>query len=181
MSQPSATGQSRPLVPGFVLDALIGRGAVGAVWAATRDGDGRRFAVKVVPGSAVRAGAAQALRENGVLSRVDNPHVVRLEQALPLEDGAMALVLQLASGGSLEQVVTSRGHLSAGETVTVLAPLAGALADLHAVGVVHSDLSPGNVLFTADGMPLMGDLGVARLVGELPEQVHGTTGFLVRR
>ena len=178
MSPRGAPGEPRPVVPGFALRALIGRGAVGTVWAATRVEDGRRFAVKVVPGAAAQAATAQAMRESGVLSRLDNPHVVRLERALALQDGSLALVLQLASGGNLAQVVTSRGHLSPGETVTILAPLAGALADLHTAGVVHSDLSPGNVLFTADGMPLLGDLGVARLIGELPEQVHGTSGFV---
>lgn len=164
-----------PAVPGYRLGPVLGRGATGSVHSATRIRDGRRFAVKVVAAS---DGAMQALREHGVLSAFESPHVVRLEESLPLDDGAVALVLQLAEGGSLAQLVATRGHLSAGETVTVLAPLAGALADLHAAGVVHSDLSPPNVLFTATGMPLLSDLGVARLIGELPDHQFGTPGFV---
>src|SRR6478609_7379794 len=158
----------QPQVPGHVVHELIGRGASGAVWAATRVHDRRRVAVKVVAVGAPGAGggadgeaadgnaaAAQAVRELAVLTRIDNPHVVRLHSATPLEDGRLALVLDLVDGGSLAAVVAGRGHLSAGECVTVLAPIARAVADLHTAGVLHGDLSPGNVLFTADGRPML--------------------------
>src|SRR6476646_10037988 len=177
---------SQPRVPGHVVHDLIGRGASGAVWAATRIHDRRRVAVKVVavgaPGVGVGAdgdaAAAQAVRELAVLTRIDNPHVVRLHCATPLEDGRLALVLDLVDGGSLAAVVAGRGHLSAGECVTVLAPIARAVADLHTAGVLHGDLSPGNVLFAADGRPMLSDLGVARLTGERVEDVWATTGFV---
>ena len=52
------------------------------------------------------------------------------------------------------------------------------MADLHALGVVHADLSPGNILFTRQGRPMVSDLGVATLFGELPEVVHATEGFV---
>src|SRR6478609_3388980 len=163
----------QPQVPGHVVHELIGRGASGAVWAATRVHDRCRVAVKVVAVGAPGAGgdadgeaadgeaadgnaaAAQAVRELAVLTRIDNPHVVRLHSATPLEDGRLALVLDLVDGGSLAAVVAGRGHLSAGECVTVLAPIARAVADLHTAGVLHGDLSPGNVLFTADGRPML--------------------------
>ncbi|HSP61170.1 MAG TPA: protein kinase, partial [Ornithinimicrobium sp.] len=64
--------------------------------------------------------------------------------------------------------------LSAGELVTALQPVAGALADLHGTGVVHGDLSTGNVLFLRDGMPVLGDLGAARITGEGPGPSLGT-------
>ena len=61
--------------------------------------------------------------------------------------------------------------------VTVAAPLAQALAAVHAAGLVHGDVSPANVLFTAEGMPLLTDLGVARLVGE-SGAVRGTAEYV---
>jgi hypothetical protein len=64
--------------------------------------------------------------------------------------------------------------------VTTVAPLFRALADLHAAGVVHGDLAPGNVLFTAGGRPLIGDLGVAGLLGGCAgtSDQPGTGGFV---
>ena len=49
--------------------------------------------------------------------------------------------------------------------VTIAAPLAAALAEVHALGVVHGDISPANLLFAADGRPVLSDLGVSRLAG----------------
>jgi hypothetical protein len=50
--------------------------------------------------------------------------------------------------------------------VTTIAPVAAALAHAHEHGVVHGDLSPGNIVFTAEGRPVLTDLGVARVLGE---------------
>src|SRR3712207_899361 len=63
-------------------------------------------------------------------------------------------------------LLTRRGRLRPGEVVTALAPVAAALAHAHERGVVHGDLSPGNVVFTAEGRPVLTDLGVARVLGE---------------
>ena len=119
----------------------------------------------------------QAAREAGVLAGLDHPHVVRLHAATALADGTLALVLDLVDGGSYAAVVAARGHLHPGELVTALSPVSRAVAHLHALGVVHADLSPGNVLFTREGRPMVSDLGVARLFGERPETLHGDRGL----
>ncbi|HET7475810.1 MAG TPA: serine/threonine-protein kinase [Dermatophilaceae bacterium] len=176
MSAPRAPGPPAPDVPGFRLHRLLGAGGTGQVYAATRTYDDRPFAVKVVSGSGEQRD--QALRELEVLAQVDVEHVVRLHAALPLADGAIALVLDLVDGGSLSDVVTARGHLLPGEVVTALVPICRAVADLHERGVVHGDLSPRNVLFTADGRPVLTDLGVAVIIGEPPQAPYGTPGFV---
>ena len=78
----------------------------------------------------------------------------------------LGLIMDYAAGGSLGQLVAGRGRLGPGETVTVLTPIAQALAYLHGQGFTHGDVSPGNVLFTAHGKPLLADLGVARMVAD---------------
>ena len=180
---------SLPQVPGFTLTRRLGAGSTGTVWSATRDADGAPVAIKLVAGPAedgrdletprVAGGAVeQAAREAGVLAGLDHPHIVRLHAATALADGTLALVLDLVDGGSYAAVVTARGHLHPGELVTALSPVSRAVAHLHALGVVHADLSPGNVLFTREGRPMVSDLGVARLFGERPETLHGTEGFI---
>jgi len=125
----------------------------------------------------VRA-SPDAERELAVLRAVAHPHVVRLHQAVVLDDGRLALVLDLVDGGSLASVVGARGHLSPGEVVTVLAPLAQTVADLHADGVQHGDLAPGNVLFDRTGRPVLSDLGTPRITGEPRDEVFGTAGYV---
>ena len=150
-------------IGGYVADELIGYGASAQVWRGHVGRTAEPVALKVLDladGSAVRAARAEA----AVLSALDHPHLVRLRELVP--DGeSIVLVLELAPGGSLAQLLERRGRLSPGEVVAALSPIAAALAYAHDAGVVHCDVSPANVLFRADGSSLLADLGVARLVG----------------
>lgn len=162
-----------PEVPGYRLTTPVGRGSNGPVWRAIPDDGGPDVAVKVLPL------ADQAERELAILRGLRHPHVVGLRDAVLLPDGRqVALVLDLVEGGSLGDLVHARGHLRPGEVVTVIAPLAGALADLHGHGIEHGDLAPGNVLFDASGRPLLADLGTVRITGEPRDEVFGTPGFV---
>ncbi|KGN38857.1 serine/threonine-protein kinase [Knoellia subterranea] len=162
-----------PSVPGYDLVEPIGQGGSGAVWSASGVA-GADVAIKIV--SALDA--EDALVELAVLGGITDPHLVRLHDAIALPSGQVALVLDRLRGGSLGSVVVARGHLSAGETVTVLSPLASTLGRLHAVGVVHGDVSPGNVLLDLDGRPFLSDLGVARIAGTRVGDLRGTDGFV---
>ncbi|MCU1604202.1 MAG: Serine/threonine protein kinase, partial [Modestobacter sp.] len=155
-----------PVVPGYVLEELLGRGGSGEVWRARPRGGGAPVAVKVL----VRGDPERQVREAAMLAELDHPHLVRLHRVVrrDVRGGAtdVALVLDLLAGGSLATLLARRGRLRPGEVVTTAAPVAAALAQAHDRGVVHGDLSPGNVVFTAEGRPVLTDLGTARLVGE---------------
>jgi hypothetical protein len=96
---------------------------------------------------------------------IRNEHLVRQHDAIALADGTLALVMDEPVGGSLADVLGARGPLGPGEAITTLAPLLGALADLHAAGIVHGSLGPGKILYSEDGMPQMGGLESACLRG----------------
>ncbi|MGY1741043.1 MULTISPECIES: protein kinase domain-containing protein [unclassified Blastococcus] len=155
-----------PAVPGYRLEALLGRGGSGEVWRAVPRGGGAAVAVKVL----VAGDPERQAREAALLGELDHPHLVRLVEVVhqPRRGGRarVALVLELLPGGSLAALLARRGRLRPGEVVTAIAPVAAALASAHAAGVVHGDLSPGNVVFTAEGRPVLTDLGVARVLGE---------------
>lgn len=166
-----------PEVPGYRLTRLLGTGSTSAVWRARRDVDDELVAIKVLPGEA----PDEHVREYSMLQHAVGEHVITLHETLALDgpDGpATALVLELLAGGSLAEVVAARGHLTPGETATVITPTAQALAGLHDLGVVHGDLSPGNILLDSTGRPALADLGFARLTGEPPGDVHGTDGYV---
>ncbi len=153
-------------MPGYLLDRLLGRGGSGEVWRARPRHGGSPVAVKVL----VAGDAGRQAREAALLGALDHPHLVRLHEVVhqPRRGGPprVALVLDLLEGGSLAALLARRGRLRPGEVVTALAPVAAALARAHEEGVVHGDLSPGNVVFTAEGRPVLTDLGVARVLGE---------------
>jgi hypothetical protein len=166
----------RPIVPGYDLAELIGVGASSTVWAATKVGAAELVALKIVAADA--PGLEAAGREAQILSGLDPAHLVRLRDRVALPDGRVALALDLMAGGNLRGILAARGHLTPGECVTVLSPVAGVLGRLHAAGVVHADLSPGNILFDREGQPHLADLGSARLAGAADQDVRGTSGYL---
>jgi hypothetical protein len=155
-----------PVVPGYVLEQLLGRGGSGQVWRARPRNGGPPVAVKVL----VRGDAGRQEREAALLGELDHPHLVRLHEVVRREvrggQAEVTLVLDLLAGGSLAALLARRGRLRPGEVVTTVAPVAAALAHAHDRGIVHGDLSPGNVVFTAEGRPVLTDLGTARLVGD---------------
>ncbi|NYJ75081.1 serine/threonine-protein kinase [Allobranchiibius huperziae] len=151
---------ARPQMPGYEVLHPLGAGGSGQVWAVRRS-DGVRLAAKVLG-----ADEGDVLQhEASLLQALRHEHVVRLHEVVTLDDGGQALVMQLAEGGSLAESLRTRDHLTPGELVTVLCPVARALHDLHSMGLVHGDLSPGNLLFTQEGKPLIADLGFSQLAG----------------
>jgi len=164
-------------LPGYDVQEVIGAGATGQVWRARELSSGDTVALKrLLPDADPRA--VEALRrEASLLRTLDTPYVVRL-RAVVDEGPSAVLVLDHAPGGSLANLLARRGALDPGEVITIGGPLAQALAAAHAVALVHGDVSPANVLFTADGMPLLADLGVARVAGERRDRVDGTAEYL---
>lgn len=176
-----------PRVPGYDVGRLLGRGGSADVWLATEQRTGREYALKCFRGAGSRMRGSPAIseedvrREIRILSILDHPHLIRAHNAVRgTEPGSgTALTMDYAAGGSLAQLVSARGRLTVGETVTVLTPIAQALAYLHGKGFTHSDVSPGNVLFTGQGKPMLSDLGVARMLGDPGSAAAtGTGGFL---
>ncbi|AKT52102.1 serine/threonine-protein kinase [Arsenicicoccus sp. oral taxon 190] len=181
---------SRPTVPGYEVEAILGEGASSVVWRARRLADQVLVALKVtreplrrpdpwLSGWSVGPQDAEAVvAELQWLRTLRHPGVVTLLDALVLDDRRLVLVLDLAEGGSLADLVTSRGHLTQEEVTTVLLGLAATLSDLHDLDLVHGDLAPGNVLLDADGRPLVADLGTVSVLGDLVDDPWGTTGFV---
>ncbi|MCK6056248.1 serine/threonine-protein kinase [Micrococcus luteus] len=155
----SELGTAAPRAPGWAPVRLLGAGAQAEVWL-VEDGRGVRAALKVP-----RAGAApDALAAEAQAGRVAHPHLLRVLGVVETDRG-LGVLTEHRAAGTLQDMVQRVGPLSPGQAVTVLVPIAQALACLHREGVVHGDVSPANVLFGVDGSPALADLGVARVVG----------------
>lgn len=169
-----------PVVPGYLLGELIGRGSTASVWAA-RDRDDRDLAVKVVP-IAVGDNEEMLAFELSALAatRTGQEHLVTVHDVIAIQKpvSAVAIVMDRLRHGTLHNLVVTRGHLHPGEVVTVLAPVALTVAQLHDAAVVHGDLSAANIGFDSRGRPVVLDLGVSAVIGTPREEVYGTPGFV---
>lgn len=142
----------RKRVPAPLANEPAWRALQVAELAGTCDAAGADGAAGAAPGEAKAVPAAKAA---GV-SRL--PHVRELYR-LP---DALVAVYDYVEGPTLRELVRERGPLAPGCAVALARQLCQALAPLHAAGVVHRDIAPGNVVVAADGAHLI-DLGIARM------------------
>ena len=155
MSGPRAIGP-------YEVVGSLGEGGMGRVLEVRHpDLPGRRLALKLVRARDLRPEPRRRLvREAERLARVHHPGVVRVHAAGELPEGPY-LVMDLVEGETLAELLTRRGSLPPEEAGALALRLAEALAALHAAGLVHRDLKPGNVLIRPDGSPVLIDFGLA--------------------
>ncbi|MDW8806568.1 serine/threonine-protein kinase [Streptomyces scabiei] len=157
--QPARPGDPSRIGPYRIIGRL-GAGGMGTVHAGVTS-DGTRVAVKVIhPEQAQEAEfRARFTREVALSSRVTGPYVIPL-LAADTEAATPWLATAYVPGPTLDQHVRERGPLSEGSLYALAAATAQALATIHAVGVVHRDVKPQNVILTPAG-PRVLDFGIA--------------------
>src|SRR6185312_7555295 len=176
--RPRRVCHGRPMVismGGYTADEPVASGGSARVFRGHAD-DGRVVAMKVLDGPVDRA-LRRARREAALAAEVNHPHVLEVLDIVGGEN-TVVVVTPFADGGTLADLLARRGFLSVGEALTVLLPVAAAVATAHERGVVHGDLSPANILFETSGRPVLADLGAARAAGELGEPVSATPGYV---
>lgn len=126
---------------------------------------------------AFRADVGDELTADAVaaLTRAPSGALPALIDLATLADGRAVLVLERIEGPTLPELLDRRGTITPGEAVTILAPLAVALAGLHDAGFAHTTLSLATVRFQPDGRPRLTGLGGLR---PLPD---GPAGFELLR
>jgi tetratricopeptide (TPR) repeat protein len=175
-------GWDRLLRPGAVIGRFrllreIGRGGFGVVYEAEDQELNRRIAFKAIrPGTAASGDRPEWLhREAEAVARLNHPSVVTLHD-VGLCDSGPYLILELLKGEPL-QARLARGPLPAPEALRIALAVAQGLAHAHREGVVHCDLTPGNVFLTEDGGVKILDFGLSRMLGR-GSIVGGTRGFM---
>lgn len=149
---------------GYRLVRRLGVGVSSDVWLGS-DGS-ETVAVKVFRKDAERN---RIDAEIEALGRASSRHLVRLEDLAMGPHGIPCLILQRLTQWSLGRVLAV-SRPSAGEAVTILAPLCLAVAELHRVGVAHGRVRGGSVLFDNAGAPVLASFGDAQLFGPMPEE-----------
>lgn len=177
----TAPAPARRTVGGYELVRVLGSGGMGTVYEAI-DADGRQVALKLLhPAFSTDDAARERLRrEVATLHRVRGARVARVLDAEADADEAF-VVTELIDGESLDESVRQHGPLDADELHDLAQGLATALAQIHATGVVHRDMKPGNVMLTDDG-PVVIDFGISQVADDArltqTGLVTGTPGYV---
>lgn len=164
-----------PEIPGYQWSSYIGRGGSADVHRYRQQSPDREVAIKVLRPRVGYEAEAMMRREANVLAQVSNhPGIVSLFATGRTRDGATWMALELCQPPRWQR---GGGVLPVAEVLRSGVVLAGALATLHGVGIVHRDVKPSNVLVSEFGGPVLTDFGIAGAVG-MPLR-HGEGGLSI--
>ncbi len=145
----------------YRVDEVIGTGGYGVVYLAFDRELNRNVALKVLrPERASPEGLARFRREVAVAREISSPRLVRVFDIGSAEN-AIYLTMEHVEGESLKERLR-RGPMSIDEAIATSVAILEGLEALHAAGVIHRDVKPGNVLLGANGEVKLGDFGLAR-------------------
>ena len=159
----------------YRLMELLGKGGMGYVYRAEHTKLGREVALKLLRADYARRrdAVSRFFQEAKTVNRVRHRNIVDVTDFVELDDGTTFIIMELLRGSSLGK--WSRSGVDLPRALAVLVQICDGLGAAHAVGVIHRDLKPDNVIVvpTSDGAELVKllDFGVAKLVNRDDEDV----------
>ena len=161
-------------IPGFTVKRMLGTGAEATVYEAVRDRTSTPVAVKKY--NVVKNMDKEIPREVTIAGLLNHPRCMRVLDSFTAASGAFSVVMPLATGGSLR--ITDAPELTWTGGVVLLHQIGAALAHMHAMGIVHRDVKPANILVFDDGYVLC-DFSISTQLQEGDEMVAGVLGTSV--
>ena len=162
-----AAAEHRDFIGRYRVERVLGRGATGVVYLAHDPVIDRKVAIKLVRAELVDESAhAEYLerfqREAQAAGRCQHPNIVAIYD-FALDGSNPFLVMEYVDGANLADVLRQRGRFAVDAALGVILQVLDALACAHAIGVVHRDVKPANILLTAGERVKVTDFGIARL------------------
>ena len=160
---------------GYRLKRKIASGEGSAVYLTEHEATGREVVLKIlreVPdaGDEDENALNRFLQEFEVIAELDNPNIVRIHD-LGIGDDHAYIAMEYFPAGDLRTRI--RAGMDADEALDVTRQIAGALKSMHAVGILHRDLKPGNIMLREDGSIALIDFGLAKRL-RLRAEITGT-------
>ena len=142
----------------------LGRGTLGDVSVAEDEVTGERVAVRLLP-RALSAEAVQRSRRSIIAASAAHPAFVRVLDSGETSDGRSFMVMELAGGRGLHEILAESEPLEVREALRLALDLGGAVETLHNLGIIHAGLRPRNVRILPEGRVKLMDLEIAGLRG----------------
>jgi eukaryotic-like serine/threonine-protein kinase len=169
-----------PSFPGFQIERTLGEGGMGVVYLVRREADQTAVALKVIKPVVAASGLVlnRFLREASILRKLDHPNIVRFLD-VGFTDGRLYFAMEYVRGTSVADTLKARGPLSIPTAVGLTCQVLRALSYAHALGFVHRDVKPANILTTKqDGKSRakLADFGLAKIYQESSLSGMSVTG-----
>ncbi len=159
---PDTPRQPAPRIAGYEIGRRIGVGAAGAVYKARQIKLDRTVAVKVLhdrfTGDAKFT--EKLFAEARAAAKLNHPNIVQAHDVGTA--GSHYLVMEYVAGTTAAAHIAEHGPYDEAEALRIVIQIAEALRHVHARGLVHCDVKPGNIMLTRSGVAKLADLGLAR-------------------
>ncbi|MEU6640921.1 serine/threonine-protein kinase [Saccharomonospora sp. NPDC046836] len=166
----------------------IGTGAMGAVWQAQDEVLARTVAIKQLllqpglDGNEAEDARARTMREGRIAARLHHPNAITVFDVVTDANGQPCLIMEYLASSSLAQELQQRKTLPPLDVARIGAQVAAALKEAHAVGIVHRDIKPGNILLADNGLVKITDFGISRAKDDVTVtktgMIAGTPAYL---
>jgi len=174
----SLSAVSAPFASRYAIERELGRGATSIVYLAHDLSHDRMVAIKMLrPELVASASAAQFLREIRRTAQLHHPHIVPVLDSGESDGGGLYYVLPFMEGGTLRDRLKHDKQLPLTDVIAIGCAVASALDVAHADGLVHRDVKPENILFTA-GEACLADFGIARALVQASGEATTSTGVV---
>ncbi len=152
-------------IPGYRLVRELGKGGMGIVYLALRQSDQAVVALKTIrpTGDASREDVERFLREADILRRLDHPHIVGFRE-MGEANGRLFFAMDYVRGTDAAALVKKEGPLPVARAVSLVCQMLDGLGYAHALGFVHRDVKPANLLVAEDNgrdIGKLADFGLA--------------------
>ena len=150
----------------YTVERIVGRGGMGAVYLARQDDLDRLVVIKVMTPQAVcdPTGAVRRRRVAKAAAQVSSENVVRVYES-GVVDGVPFIAMEYVEGKTAQALIAERGKLPPDEATRIALSAAMGLRDVHAAGILHRDVKPGNLLVGAGGAVKLADFGICKETG----------------
>ena len=172
----------------YRVERRIGTGAMGAVWQAHDEVLARTVAIKQLllqPGldqHEAEDAKQRTMREGRIAARLHHPNAITVFDVVTDDNGHPCLVMEYLPSTSLADMLRERKTLPPMEVARIGAQIASALKEAHAVGIVHRDIKPGNILLGDNGVVKITDFGISRAKDDVTVtktgMIAGTPAYL---
>lgn len=161
---------------GYLIEHELGRGGMGAVYAAEHLASGRRVALKVLSHQLDSADArTRFLREGRLAASINHPNSVYVFGTEEIDDTPV-IAMELIAGGTLQDRIQRGGPFPIGAAVDAVLQIIAGLEAAHSVGILHRDIKPANCFEDVDGTVKIGDFGLSISTAGRGDSMHTIEG-----
>ena len=149
-------------IPGYEITRCIGQGGLATAYLARQTSLDRPVVLKVLDSHQhdSKQLLERFLNEGRLIAALNHPHVITIYD-ISIADRDIYIAMEYVEGGDLKAKLAAQSF-SPAETIDIISKVASGLHAAHEKGIIHRDVKPANVLFRADGTPLLTDFGIAK-------------------